>query len=54
MNRMANVQGKGEGKKITAGLLNTQNLMAVYWILATQPDLFSKIHPGHVRHIRHK
>ncbi|MDD4873037.1 MAG: hypothetical protein PHR77_20990 [Kiritimatiellae bacterium] len=45
---------KSDNRKVAVGLLNTQNLLTVYWVLATQPDLFSRVHLRHPGHLRQK
>ena len=42
MNRTANISGRGDYKKLSVGLLNTQNLLTVYWLLANQPEVFAR------------
>jgi len=54
MKGITNIQRRSDDRMITAGIINTQNLLAVYSTLSTQPDISCKIHPKHDGHHRGK
>jgi hypothetical protein len=54
MNRATHMHGRSETRRVALGLLNTQNLLTVYWMLAHQPELLSKGDRRHVTRSREK